>query len=429
MNTWTAYHSRSISPKEQALYDHWLQCAEQESPDQLIARFRALFIEGIGYPEREAVAFLDEILSSSDVEQYFRYIINRCCHILVNRWHGRPQLQGHIPTLINCFDQQPTHPVTEVSRARSARKVREMAAHFIHTEHYTTLRRLAQVVEGELGDSNQPLNAPLGTLIGRYPYLYEHCLVNEESSAEHQQVVRRIRGEAQQKFEVDLSQYVTYRVRRSRLQKQGDAAAQTLARMRPLENPTLLSDRDLLLSIRQFSGRGADGCNSTDVAQRFLQQHRATTYGNFKEDLYDYITASVPVHYGNRKFNSLLADRLRTILPENDEQPLNDFLMVRTCSHLFNFMVVDSPRQPQHFVFLDLINNLGPVLTTGVLLKLVLICRKVKPYLERRFSLLFNHYETDTRETVSWLVTTLESLNVALSLTFGSLDVSHLLTV
>ena len=99
--------------------------------------------------------------------------------------------------------------------------------------------------------------------------------------------------------------------------------------------------------------------------------------------------------------------------------------MVRTCSNLFNFLVVDPAGAHSHFVFIDLINNLGATLTTGLLLRILLLCRKVKPYLERRLSTLFSHYELAKQDSVGWLVKMLETLNLALSLTFGHLDISH----
>ena len=425
----TAYHSRSISRQEQALYDHWLQCATQEAPEDLVKRFRALFIDGVGYPDREATRLLDEILDSQEIEHYFRYVLNRCCHILINRWQGRPQLQASIPTLIDSFDQvSQGGGQAGLSRSRRTRKLREMVTQFTETEHYLTLQRLARVIDESSSDA-VAANRPLGTLIRRYPYLYEHCLVTEDSSKEHQQVVRRIQTEAQQKLEVDLSQYVTYRVRRARLKKQGPAAAPAIARLRPLENPTRLTDAELVSSLTQFSRKVKGGQSYRDAARTFLHQNQTVLYGDFKAGLYDYITGTIDTSYGNRKFNSLLADKLQSIYPDSDDQLLNDFLMVRTCSQLFNFLVVDSLRNPQHYVFLDLISNLGPTLTTGLLMKLVLLCKKVKPYLERRFSLLFGHYEGATRDSVGWLVNVLENLNIALSLNFGTLDVSHLLAI
>ncbi|MDX2244899.1 MAG: hypothetical protein NW224_29845, partial [Leptolyngbyaceae cyanobacterium bins.302] len=78
------------------------------------------------------------------------------------------------------------------------------------------------------------------------------------------------------------------------------------------------------------------------------------------------------------------------------------------------------------FLFVDLISNLGPALTTGLLLKIVLICRKVKPHLEKRFSILFSHYESSQREAVQWLVQAMEYLHLALSTNFSSLDLSFI---
>ncbi|BAZ87691.1 hypothetical protein NIES806_39220 [Dolichospermum compactum NIES-806] len=60
----------------------------------------------------------------------------------------------------------------------------------------------------------------------------------------------------------------------------------------------------------------------------------------------------------------------------------------------------------------------------GLLLKIVLICGKVKPYLERKFAILFNHYESYTTHTVGWLVGTLEQLNIAFSINFRGIDLS-----
>lgn len=182
-------------------------------------------------------------------------------------------------------------------------------------------------------------------------------------------------------------------------------------------------------SLRQFTGQVEVNGSYRDVAQRFKAQNCqiSQTFGAFKDDLYDYVTSGIDSEYGRRQFNNLLYKHLNQTHSESDAQTLDDFLMVRTCSQLFNFLVVDTSAHPQHFVFVDLISNLGAMLTTGILLKVLLICNKVKPYLERRLSVLFDHYESATRDTVSWLVQVLENLNLALSLNFGSVDLSHVL--
>jgi hypothetical protein len=163
------------------------------------------------------------------------------------------------------------------------------------------------------------------------------------------------------------------------------------------------------------------------LAHSFLTHTSQTrTYGTFKRELYEYLISSIDPAYGKRQFNDRLYKQLQNTLPQSDSQKFSDFLLVRTCSQLLNFLVVESPQRPNHFVLIDLISNVGPALTTGLLLKIVLLCRKVKPYLERRFSILFNHYESSTRDAVHWLVKGLENVNVALSTNFGAVDLSFI---
>lgn len=426
----TNYHNRHTTPDEQRLYDHLLNCVAMYSAEEMVSRFQSLFIEGLGYPDREVVLALDEILTAPEVDQYFRYILNRCCHILINRWQTQTQLQPAILDLVSLFEAGPNRRVNEYSRGRSVRRLRQIVHEFRETEQYLTLKRLSRVVEARqhrIGQEEDAGSKPLGSLIDRYPYLYEYCLVSEDSDLEHQQNIRRMQAEVQHKFEVDLSHYVTYRIRVNRLVRAG--SRQSVERLRPIANPTLLSDRDLVSSLNQFSGHAGDGRSYRDIAQRFVMNScQSQSYRRFKADLYDYITAGVESGYGRRQFNKLLNEQLIGAYPDSDSKPLNDFLIVRTCSQLLNFLVVDSANGGQHFVFVDLINNLGPLWTTGLLLRIVLICRKIRPYLDRRFSILFNHYEAATRDTVSWLVNVLETLNIALSLNFGTLDLSHVMS-
>ncbi|MCA1994758.1 MAG: hypothetical protein LDL41_22325, partial [Coleofasciculus sp. S288] len=178
---------------------------------------------------------------------------------------------------------------------------------------------------------------------------------------------------------------------------------------------------------KQFVGKGQGGYTYRDAAQSFLTHTSQTSsYKAFKDDLYDYLTASIDPNYGKGHFNDRLYTHLKNTLPHSDALKPSEFLLIRTCSQLLNFLVVESPQRPNHFIFVDLITNLGATLTIGLLLKIVLLCQKVKPYLEKRFSILFNHYESWARDGVPWLITSLENLNIALSVHFGSADLSCL---
>ncbi|MDX2231088.1 MAG: hypothetical protein NW220_15730 [Leptolyngbyaceae cyanobacterium bins.349] len=425
MSTWAPRYTQHIAQEEQQLYEHLLNLVQSESPGQLVQRFRTLFIDGTGYPDAEILAILDKIVASKTADQEFHFVLNRCCHILINRWQARPQFQTYIPEIIDLFEQTPSRSTMDFSRSRSARRLRELVRDFATTEQYVALRRLAQVVDQTAAASCEATQ-PVGVLIRRYPYLYDHCLLTEGSTYEQQQTIRQLRSRVQRQYEIDLSQFVTYQVRRSQLNR-SNLPEHTRRVLQPISNPTLLSDQELCSALKHFVGKSQGTHTYRDIAQCFLTHSSQTqSFQAFKDDLYQYITASVDSEYGKRQFNQQLYHQLSNTLPESNAHKLNDFLLVRTCSQLLNFLVVESPQKPNHFLFVDLISNLGPALATGLLLKIVLICRKVKPHLEKRFSILFNHYETCQRDAVQWLIQAMEYLNLALSTNFSTLDLSFI---
>ena len=424
MNTWTTRHSRQAEQDEQLLYDHFLRLVQSELPSDLVQRFRLLFIDGIDYPNAEISAALEKIAANKSADQEFRFVLNRCCHILINRWQARPQYQTYIPTLIEVFESATACSTREYARSRSVRRLRELVKDFVDSDQYLALRRLAQVTSQNI--ETNPLGVPLGKLIHRYPYLYEHCLVAEGSTLEQQQTIRHLKARAERQYELDLSQFVTYQVRRSQISRSNlpEVASRVL---QPAKNPTLLSDEALCVAVKHFAGKSQGADTYRDSAQRFLTHSSQTSsFHSFKDDLYQYMTASVDQEYGNRQFNNQLYAQLNAALPESNAHRVNDFLIVRTCSQLLSFLVVESSQKPSHFVFVDLLSNIGPAMATGLLLKIVLICRKVKPNLEKRFSILFSHYESSKRENVQWLVQAMEHLNLALSTNFSTLDLSFI---
>ncbi len=415
--------NRQHLSSDQILYEHFLIWVQQETPQEMIDRFRQLFLIGRGYPDEEVAAALSEIVTTASADQ-FKYVLNRCCHILVNRWQMHASQQAAIADLVVLFENPEVHGAGGRFRTATLRRLQTYVKQFTNTEEYLTLQRLVRVISDE--QQNRRENPPLGQLITRYPYLYPHSLLSQNSSQEHQQTIRHLQAQRQSILETDLSQYMTYLVRRAQLASH--TSNERAARLvKPVNNPTLLSDRELYTALRQFVGRVQGAYTYRDLAQEFLSHIRnVSNYRDFKADLYEYLTASIEPDYGRRQFNKKLYDQLQNTFPDSDSRQVDDFLLVRTCSQLFNFLVVESSQHPSHFVFIDLITNLGPVQTMGLLLKIAMLSQKVKPHLERRFSILFNHYESQTLNEIIWLVKSLENLNVALVTNFGNLNLTSI---
>jgi hypothetical protein len=424
-----SYNSRQITTEEQLLYNHFLRLVEVESPEILTERFRQIFLDSSRYSDAQVAGAMEHLLRTRAADQDLIYVLNRCCHILINRWQLNTRSSGAVVDLIRLFDNPQGLRGSAVSASRNAQRLRQVLQLFQESEQYLTLRRLLQVLEERQSRDAEEKASPLGTLIRRYPYLYEHCLLSDDCSLEHQNTIRSLQTQHQRQYELDLSQYVLYQVRCARSAKEGvDQLALTQRRIQVVANPTLLNNQELSMAVRHFAGKVESGKTYRDLAHGFQAYHdMGQSYGAFKRNLYQYMTSSVDPAYGKRRFNQQLTQQLERCFPEFEHQPTNDLLIVRTCGQLMNLLVVENHRKLDHVTFMDLINNQGATLTTGLLLKIVLICSKIKPYLEKRLSILFNHYEHASQDSVDWLVKMLENLNVAFSTNFGNANLSFLI--
>ncbi len=409
-----AYQAKGSSD-DQVLYDYLINSVQSDSSEQLLDDFQVLFIEGRGFRNPQVYTALEKIVRAKNVEQSFNYIFNRCCHIVINRWQMQPQTQREIPRLIHLFDN--------LSTGNNGNRIRNLVKNFTLTDQFVRLKRLAEIIDTKQTGNNV---TSVGNLIHRYPYLYDYCLLGDDSSDEHQQTVRRVKSQTERRFEVNLSRYVTYKVRSNQADSIGLILPQTELIL-PVKNPTLLSDQELNRSLKHYVGKVEDGQSYKSISQSFANHTVHTqNFGAFKDDLYEYVLGSMDSRYSQGQFNKKLLNLLQNTLPECDQQKPTEFLMMRTSSQLLNFLIVESTHQPEHYVFIDLITNLGVTRTIGLFLKIILFSKKVKPYLEKRFSILFNHYESFSREGVPWLVKSLENMQLALSVHFGKVDLSGL---
>ena len=124
-----------------------------------------------------------------------------------------------------------------------------------------------------------------------------------------------------------------------------------------------------------------------DLSRGFVARIESRpTIKSFKDELYEYIISGVDSDYGKRSFNDRFYKTICDILPDRDRQRLDEVSFLRSCTQVLNYILIESPRKPQHFVFVDLISNLGVGFTTGLLLKIQLMKNKTSIFLKAKFS-------------------------------------------
>ena len=419
MNVLDSHRYHSVESLEQTIYQHLLECVRVESPDQVLQRFQSLFIQGGGYPEPGIRMALQDLMRSGQGRQSFLPFFNRCCFILINRWQMNLFQRDAVVQLVEMLHQC-RGPSMIVGQPSPAGRLRFLVQEYVRSPLFQKLRQLADFLNPK---NDHDERRPLSSLLYRYPYLYAHCLTNQEDTEEYQKMIVTAQQSAKQKFEQELSSYLTHAL------IQDKPAQQRI--ISPTEssswyNPTLLNHQELCSTLKHYVAKVDARGSYQDMAQQFWAPgHQPQSYAGFKNALYDYVTSSIPAKFSQSRFNVHLKGYLDHLYADSDASAVNDFLVVRTCNQLLNFMVIESRQRPNHTVFMNLLNNLGSTVTTGLLLKVVLLTRKVKPYLERRLSILFQHYEAHQRGSVQWLVTCLEKLNLAWTAHFSSQNFSY----
>jgi len=423
------YSYRHFKLDAESLYNHLLDLRKIERPEQMIDRFRLLFVDGTSYSEPSILETLHRLVRSKWAETEFALILNRCCYILINYWWLHAELKQSTVALVDLLSAPPSTS----GIATAPRRLRSLVRQFVQSEQYAEMQDRARIIDA-VPSADDAKNQPLRTLIPRYPYLYPYCLLTWDSSESGQQAVRQLQAKRERQFEQDLLRYTTNRLRQPANQNRQVSQAEPL-------NPTLLSTQQVDIAIKRFAGKAEGAYTYRDRSRQFVEYSKqASSYRAVKRQMYDYLASSIQYsdrpEYGKHHFNRWLADQLEGTFSQNDNLKPTGSLLVQTCGQLIDSLVASPARPQHHCIFVDLTSNLGATFTIGLVLKLMLLCRDIQPnldairnYLARRFATILKHYESMIRRDIEWLVECLENLMLAFSIHFGQADFSwiHLL--
>lgn len=430
------------------LFDHWRTVRLRElSTDEVITRFKLLFIEGVDYPEWEILEALRRIVVSEwanplsnrtettgfSAPLNFNGILNHCFYILINYWWMHSSDLGATTRLVNLVNTVPA----DRGETYTIQRLRELVRQFGRTDAYEALQDRVRVATETHEQADQDARQPLRRLVYRYPFLYPHFLTRCDDSESGFDAIRRQQKRQSIRYEENLKNYLNYLVR-------GTGQSNNHGRAGAGANPTKLSDRDLKYAIKQFMGASQGSRTYEQSAQQAINQiRRAPSCLEMKRQIHGYVTSAFQfpdnphaVTYSQSHFSPWLEDRLQESLwEENYERPTGHRL-IRTCDEIISCLLAN-PKDPIyrqfHPMFVNLHGHFGATFTTGLLLKVVLLFKSFRDYTERmlrlvaqQFAALLKHYGTANTqdENVKWLVECLENWQLAVSFHFGRTDFS-----
>jgi hypothetical protein len=408
--SWSSHQNASTAELENRLYRFLQQCRQQQDADEVLQQFHQLFIQADYCPDDTVWDIVVELAHRPYAEREFKYTLNRCSYTLANPWSTDPRNHWAVPALVQMFEQVPTTPAAMAE----TQTIRKLSRLFTQTEQYDALRRFANLIDDPAAGAPIAIDEqPVGKQLKRYPFLYDSSLLTKDSDQQQKNQVGKLRQEAEAKLGVQLARYCDQ-------QKYG--ASKTV------QNPTQLPSDEFAQALSYYTGKVEGNRSHRDLAQMFRTYSKTVrSFRDFKEEFLEYLLsplADADPRYVNNHFRRSLRQYLRETLSDFDDQRLTDFIVITTCQKLLNFLVVQGRQQPVFRRFWQLLHDAGHTLTVGLLLRIVLFCSAVKPWLENRLTVLFNHHEKCVCKEVPWLVNTLEHTNIALLTNFGKFGYS-----
>lgn len=411
---------RSIERETSILYEYLAECAVSQPPEMVINQIGSLFSLG-NHENTEIVKVWEKIIVSPQGQQQFGLIANHCFYLILDRWAVNRRADEYVEKLITVFDSTTLQKNT-YDRRKS--KLRQLVREYQKSELYFKLKILAKILTSDLSE-NLDREAPVSSLVARYSYLYQFFLPEAASFPLLKNLVKQLQANNQQHFEFQLSQYIIYRARLVQLAKMNLLSKGAGKAIYKVKNPTFLSDRDIIITIRQHLKQFEHKYTLLQLAEHFLARNPIrSSYQEFKRDLYQYLIIGFKPRNESYQFKHKLKQKIEQIFTNSNSRPLNNSLVLQTCRQLLSFLIVDSSTEIDSSQLAELRLNLGTIQTAVLLIKIILICPEAKPDLEKKLALLFTQYHARVIKDVLWLIKILEHLLIGIGIHLGKIDIS-----
>lgn len=390
---WTAdrIYSQGIEQAQKEIYEFFLDAVRRESPDQVLANFRDLFINFSDSSNSEITQALNQVLTAYNEKEFF-YTLKRCCYILINNWTVSNK-RVYIQSLIDIFKHPSIHKKTKSLKLRT---LRIWLQTFASSEDFQSLQLFTLHLEDHRNhDQNW------GNRFASYLLAYQYT--NPASPQEQRQAANLLAQKMKDKFKLDLAMY-TARVGIQSSQQNHQS------------NPTSLSNNVLNLVTLLLTKKSVLNCQQ--LAANFLKNIEGLSYQEFKVELLKYIDFSMADAEISETVQTKLQNDLWNLKSNLHDQPVSTILILKTAKYLISEITISDREQPTE-LFNILLHHTNPINLVMLLVKLLLLNESIRPFLELRVASIIKYYSQYSESKCKSVIAFIDILNIALAIYAG----------
>ncbi len=348
---------------QETIYNFFIKIVREGSPEKAILEFQRLFfnLDEDTY-NSGAIRALTEIIFNQD-EHAFLDILKRCCYILINNWESARQY-AHIKELIRSLEDTKS---TKPSLSRPLNRMRGWVNNFTQHSDFNELKIFAARHEATQNNSWS----------SRYTaFLLVPQYTNANNSIEQREAAQSLARQLKDRFKFDLAMYTA----RSQL---------AIPRSNQPNNPTALGDEVLRLVKRIVLQARAH--KKHDLGRLFLMQVKGLYYSHFKTAFQQYLIFSIKQDRSVDKFRDKLSQKLDQLLPEKNNEVLNNSLLLRTANRVIDYLTTEERGKPSD-LFVLFLSQGNTITLVMILLKITLASPLSRIHLEEKIAQLIQFY-------------------------------------
>ncbi|OLP17914.1 hypothetical protein BST81_12715 [Leptolyngbya sp. 'hensonii'] len=401
----TSKGRRGIQQAQEVIYSSLLEIVKHWPPEDVLLEFKNLFIYHANSFSSEVFSAVYEIIFSNNQKEFIN-TLKRCCYILINNW-AITRKQEYITQLIQLFSDP---ALKQRTQSPTLKRLRIWIAVFLDSHDFQELKLFA--ARYEVDQSQIP-----GQWKQRYTsFLLAPQYADLDNPIEQREAARVLSKQLRERFKFDLAMYVTRsqsRLSQPKVVSDPEGGPSHPAQANTPVNPTALGDEALRLIKLILVRRGQ--FSYTNVAHIFVKQINGMRFSEFKASLLQYLTFAVEDQQFVETIHRGLAEKLSVLYTHHQTETITDALLLRTCNRVIEYVTTEEQGEPSP-LFISLVSAGNPLPLVVLLLKIILISRNSRLYLEARIAKLIEYYGNLPENDCKWVIHFLEVLNVTFAI-------------
>ncbi|MDJ0579455.1 hypothetical protein [Crocosphaera sp.] len=405
------YMSEETIMMDDSLYQYFLRLLKTKHSCEVLYRIRLLLVEIDNYPDSEVQEMVKNLVYSPTAKTNCLSFFNRLCQVCIAHWIINKETKQAIFELLDLFKKT---NIYQIEQQKFITIWQEESQAFSETTEYLKLQRLIHITN-QRKNYHQGKPQVLGDLLGRYPFLYKDCLLNNHSVQQYIDFLGCFKRHQQKSFNQKLSRTIIRQKQKIEVARLRTLETKLPQIIEAVPNPSLLKNQAFNQATKTFTELTKNNIKNRK-SSLFFEKIESLSYQDFKIEFINYLVEDIKEERKQLQVHQYLIKNIDINLTNSHEKLLKEFIILRIGNQLLNKLIFN-PNQPSNRLdMMNLRSCLGSTQLVGLLLKLTFLSPKLKYSLRQKLAHLFEYYESTSIDKSRWLIQMLENCLLAFAI-------------